>query len=227
MFHLAVISLERLHATLRPFRHRRLSLKAYWVAIATPWVLSFSFGVAPTLTGFHRRAQGVLLIIVTFLLSTPFLITCFSYLAIWRKRRISPEIVRSFRQNQEARFSMTIFLVTAASFMTCIPFLLFAIMFISFLILFFSVSSFLNIVTRWSTLLSTLLGFLVTEKPFFLYVGFQHFSGSCKAPISPKLISLQSIPLLLALELVIVGIFNLILARRVENDEFVGSSTLF
>ena len=128
MFHLAVISLERLHATLRPFRHRRLSLKAYWVAIATPWVLSISFGVAPTLMGFHRRTQGVLLIIVTFFLSTPLLITSFSYLAIWRKRRISPEIVRSFRQNQEARFSMTIFLVTAASFMTCIPFLLFAIM---------------------------------------------------------------------------------------------------
>ena len=128
IFHLAVISLERLHATLRPFRHRRLSLKAYWVAIATPWVLSFSFGVAPTLTGFHRGAQGVLLIIVTIFLSTPLLITCFSYLAIWRRRRISPEIVRSFRQNQEARFSMTIFLVTAASFMTCIPFLLFFIM---------------------------------------------------------------------------------------------------
>ena len=44
-----------------------------------------------------------------------------------------------------------------------------------------------------------------------------------KGPVSPKLISLQSIPLLLAFELVIVGIFNLILARRVENDEFVGS----
>ena len=27
IFHLAVISLERLHATLRPFRHRQLSLK--------------------------------------------------------------------------------------------------------------------------------------------------------------------------------------------------------
>ena len=36
VFHLAVISLERLHATLRPFRHRQLSLKVYWLAIATP-----------------------------------------------------------------------------------------------------------------------------------------------------------------------------------------------
>ena len=41
VFHLAVISLERLHATRRPFRHRQLSLKVYWLAIATP-VLGFS-----------------------------------------------------------------------------------------------------------------------------------------------------------------------------------------
>ena len=36
VFHLAVISLERLHATLRPFRHQQLSLKVYWLAAATP-----------------------------------------------------------------------------------------------------------------------------------------------------------------------------------------------
>ena len=38
VFHLAVISLERLHATRsrRPFRHRQLSLKVYWLATATP-----------------------------------------------------------------------------------------------------------------------------------------------------------------------------------------------
>ena len=122
IFHLAVISLERLHATLRPFRHRQLSLKAYWVAIATPWVLSSSVS---TLMMSH---DGVRLIIGIIFLTTPLLITCFSYLAIWRKRRISPENVRSFRQNQEARFSKSIFLVTAASFMTWIPFLFFNIM---------------------------------------------------------------------------------------------------
>ena len=117
IFHLAVISLERLHTTLRPFRHRQLSLKAFWVAIATPWVLSSSVS---TLMMSH---DGVRLIIGVIFLTIPLLITCFSYLAIWRKRRISPENVRSFRQNQEARFSMSIFLVTAASLLTWTPFL--------------------------------------------------------------------------------------------------------
>ena len=127
IFHLAVISLERLHATLRPFRHRQLSLKAYWVAIATPWVLSSSVSTLMKIR-FRGMLHGERLIIVIICLTTPLLITCFSYLAIWRKRRINPENVRSFRQNQEARLSMTIFLVTAASFMTWIPFLSFNIM---------------------------------------------------------------------------------------------------
>ncbi|XP_044162893.1 adenosine receptor A3-like [Acropora millepora] len=116
IFHLAVISLERLHATLRPFRHRQLGLKPYWVAIATPWILSSSVSVL-------MKIDGMPLIIVIICLTTPLLITCFSYLAIWRKRRIRPETVRSFRQNQEARFSKSIFLVTAASFLTWTPFL--------------------------------------------------------------------------------------------------------
>ena len=225
IFHLAVISLERLHATVRPFRHRQLSLKPYWVAIATPWVL-FSSVSTLMLTRFRGMLHaGVPLIIVVICSTTPLLITCFSYLVIWRKRRISPENVRSFRQNQEARFSKSIFLVTAASFMTWLPFLFFNIMATVYLIpesAGFCIKL-LQFITLLSTLLSTWLGFQVTEKLCFLYVGFQDFSGSCKAPISPKLKSFQSIPLLRAFELVIVGIFYLILARRVESDEFVGS----
>ena len=122
IFHLAVIFLERLYATLQPFRHRQLSLKAYWVAIATPWVLSSSVSTL-MLTRFRGMQHGVPLIIIIICLTTPLLITCFSYLAIWRKRRINPENVRSFRQNQEARFSKRIFLVTVASFLTWTPFL--------------------------------------------------------------------------------------------------------
>ena len=122
IFHLAVISLERLHATLRPFRHRQLSLKAYWVAIATPWILSLSLSISIyTLERFRRKPHRVALIIAIIFLATPFLITCFSHLAIWKNIRISHENVRSFQQNQEARFSKSIFLVTAASFMTWTP----------------------------------------------------------------------------------------------------------
>ena len=122
IFHLTVISLERLHVTLRPFRHRQLSLKAYWIAVATPWILSLSVGISIfILTWFSLIMQQKLLIIVIICLLTPLLITCFSYLLIWRQRRKST--VRGFRQNQELRFSRTIFLVTAALFIIWLPFL--------------------------------------------------------------------------------------------------------
>ncbi|XP_044162886.1 trace amine-associated receptor 9-like [Acropora millepora] len=124
IFHLAVISLERLHAALRPFRHRQLSLKAYWVAIATPWILSLSVAISfSILARFNVIKQQKVLIIVIICLITPLLITCFSYLVIWRSRKMRKSTVRSFRPNQEARFSRTIVLVTAASFITWMPFL--------------------------------------------------------------------------------------------------------
>ena len=121
IFHLLVISLERLHAILRPFRHRQLSLKAYWVAIATPWVLSLSQTISIlTLRRVLKRSDGAFFLLA--FLTTPLLVTCCSYFAIWKKRKESRDKVRSFRQSQDARFSRTIFLVITASFITCVPF---------------------------------------------------------------------------------------------------------
>ena len=121
MLHLPVISLERLHATLRPFRHRQLTWKVYWIAIATLWILSVS-SVIPTfaLRRFLRLSDNAFVVIA--FLTGPLLLTCFSYFVIWKKTRQSRDKVRSFRQNQEARFTRTIFNLTAASFATWMPF---------------------------------------------------------------------------------------------------------
>ena len=126
IFHLPVISLERLHAILRPFRHQQLNLTAYWVAIATPWILSLSIAVPGyVLRRSHKRSNLVFFVIA--FMTTPLLITCFCYIVIWKKGREIQDKMRSFRQNQEARFSRTIFLVTAASFATWMPFQLYHI----------------------------------------------------------------------------------------------------
>ena len=94
--------------TLRPFRHQQLSLKTHWVAMATPWILSLSVGMSIfILTWFSLIMLQKVLIIVIICLTTPLLITCFSYLFIWRKRRKSTE--RRFRQKQKVRFSRTWF----------------------------------------------------------------------------------------------------------------------
>ena len=121
IFHLAVISLERLHATLRPFRHRQLSLTTYWVAIATPWIVSLFFAI-PAFVLRRSYKKTNLIVFITAFITTPLLITCFSYIVIWKKLRESRGKVRSFRQNQEAKLSRIIFLVTVTSFATWIPF---------------------------------------------------------------------------------------------------------
>ena len=122
VFHLAVISLERLHATLRPFRHQQLSLKVYWLAIVTPWILSLASWIFVLVT--HKMSPRyffrVSYIAIGISLAISLLITCFSYIFIWVERRRSH--MRTFRQNQEARFSRTILIVTAASFITWMPF---------------------------------------------------------------------------------------------------------
>ena len=96
----------------------------YLVAIATPWILSLSLGISVSILAWvNLIMQQKVLIIVIICLITPLLMTCFSSLVIWRSRNKKISTVRSFRQNQEARFSRTIFLITAASFITWMPFL--------------------------------------------------------------------------------------------------------
>ena len=111
------ISLERLHATFRPSRHWQLSLKDFRVAIATPFILS----VSSTFMLSKFRPVSSRLFFIT--ICTSLLITCLSDLSIWRKMRKSA--VKSFRQNQEARFLLGayVFLVTVASFIMWMPFL--------------------------------------------------------------------------------------------------------
>ena len=126
VFHLPLISLERLHATLRPFRHRQLTRKVYWVAIATPWIISASFAIPRfALRRFIQPSDEVFFVIA--FATTPLLITCFSYFVIWKKTRQSRDKVKSFRQKKEARFLRIIFTVTAASFATWLPFQLYMI----------------------------------------------------------------------------------------------------
>ena len=121
IFHWPVISLERLHAILRPFRHRQLSLTAYWFAIPIPCIVSLSFTIPAFMPRASLKRSHLVFFVIVFL-TTPLVITCFSYTVIWKKGRESHNKVRSFRQNQEARCSKIIFLVTVASSLTRMPF---------------------------------------------------------------------------------------------------------
>ena len=120
VFTVAVISLERLNAIVRPLRHRQLSLRSYFVAIVTPWILSLMVTSTRVLLQFGLLTTEQFLSVIITSLSTPLIISCFSYCVIWRKRRT--RTIHRSRERHDARFSKTVFLITGSFFLTWMPF---------------------------------------------------------------------------------------------------------
>ena len=89
VFTLAVISLERLHAIVRPLRHRQLNIRYYIVAIATPWILSLMVTSTRVLQAFFIITAKQILIVIVFSLSLPLLISCFCLLHHLEKASLS------------------------------------------------------------------------------------------------------------------------------------------
>ena len=120
IFTLVVISLVRLHAALLPLRYRQRNLRASLVSMVIPWILSL--GLASIRIMMHSLG-----LITTVIISlTPLMTSCSAYFIIWLKvgkvHRKLDSSIRSFKQRKEARFSKTLFLTTAASFITWMPF---------------------------------------------------------------------------------------------------------
>ena len=117
IFTLAAISLERLHAIVRPLRHRQLTLRSCAIAIVTPWILSI-IGTSVPVFPFITYIQTSSVIIIS--LSTPLLITCVSYCIIWRKQasRIPSEV----RARKNVHLNKTLLLITAVFVLSWLPF---------------------------------------------------------------------------------------------------------
>ena len=120
IFTLAVISIERVNAIVRPLRHRQLGPRSYLVAIVTPWVLSLSVASTRALLEFALLTIQQFLGIVIVSLSAPLLISCLAYCLIWKANR--GRFVNNFRQKREAQFSKTVLLITGTFFLTWMPF---------------------------------------------------------------------------------------------------------
>ena len=117
IFTLAVISLERLHAIVRPLRHRQLTLRSYAIAIATPWILSIIVTSVPVFP-FITYIQTSSVIIIS--LSSPLLITCVSYCIIWRKQ--ASRIPNGAQGRKDVHLNKTLLLITAVFVLSWLPF---------------------------------------------------------------------------------------------------------
>ena len=129
----AAISLERMHATFRPFKHRLIKGKMFGAAVATVWITSGLCSAIAVLDVIHSVTigdlnRGFFTLYLSFFLFF-LLIPLFSYTSI---------AMKIFRGNQhryrgatsrERKLTKTLFIMTVAFLLLTLPLILFRIRF--------------------------------------------------------------------------------------------------
>ena len=120
LINITVISLERLHATVRPFRHRFVKKRVYWVIIAVSYLTSVLFAVISFCIPLRYSLEK------TFNATSSFTSTCIfvifvSYSVIFFKVKCSPQPRHHVVAGFERRLTVTLFLVTFVSLLMWTP----------------------------------------------------------------------------------------------------------
>ena len=121
LFNLAFISLERLHATLRPFKHRVIKKWVYGVVIAVLWLITTVTSVKVALDETSRNSALALFLRDSICLFA----ICVLYLLIVIKVRCGPHLQHHGATNRERKLTGTLLLVTLASLFFWLPLVIF------------------------------------------------------------------------------------------------------
>ena len=122
---ITIIALERVHATFLPFRHRVLKKWVYGLIIAVVWVTSGLTSVTYyTLVYLFEEIQYAFYSNLTFI-SICLLIICVSYTSIVIKFRCGAQVQHHGAASRERKLTMTLLIVTVASLMFYLPWVVF------------------------------------------------------------------------------------------------------
>ncbi len=130
LVNLAFISLERLHATFFPFKHRFIKKRIYVAIIIVIWLITTSRESVQVVLYEKRGVDLNLAILVDSLTilsywSISLLVICVSYISIFFKVRCSPHPQHHGAANRERKLTSTLVLVTLASELSWLPFTIF------------------------------------------------------------------------------------------------------
>ncbi|XP_068682105.1 histamine H2 receptor-like [Montipora foliosa] len=118
---LATISLERLHATFRPFKHRVITKRIYGIVIAAGWALLLLLMTFSIKLGKVEQVYYLWNSVNVIFLS----IICVSYASIVFKIYCGPHRVLQQHHHgavlRERKLTKTLLIVTVASLVTCVP----------------------------------------------------------------------------------------------------------
>ena len=125
LVNLAVISLERMHATIFPFEHRVIKRRVYGMTVAAIWFLTSS---RETVQVILYKTQGNSHLAISFstitlvsFWSLPLILICVSYISIFTKVRFSPNPQHHGATDRERKLTTTILIVVLASLLTWLP----------------------------------------------------------------------------------------------------------
>ena len=130
LMNLVVISLERMHATFRPFSHRLLKTWHYGIAIVVMWAIAGAMEVVPLMLNgsseWNLRSLSIYHHIHTAINVIFLLVICISYVSIYVKVRYRPRIYHHGAAQREQKFTTTLLIVTIVSLLTWLPALIFS-----------------------------------------------------------------------------------------------------
>ena len=126
---IAVISLDRLHATFRPFRHRFITENVYWVTIFAIWVLPAMVSATLQLfAAFWNELQWYYFPLFESYSCLCLFVICVSYSSIVVQflRGVKPQ-QHGAAANRQRKLTITLFLMTIASLLMRLPFVIAAL----------------------------------------------------------------------------------------------------
>ena len=138
---IAAISVERLHATLRPFRHRLIKKWVYALTIALVWVTAGLLSIAVTVITVFKGGNYLFYLLNSFN-AIYLLVICISYASIVIKVRCGAQPQHHGAASRERKLTMTLLMVTVVSLLLYLPYIIF-----TFLVYTTDVTTSMSIVT--------------------------------------------------------------------------------
>ena len=121
---MAIIAVERVHATYRPFKHRLLKKWLYGLIIAVVWITAGLVIVTYALLSYFDKTRHSLYLRTIFFFIC-LLIICVSYTSIVIKVRCGAQPQHHGAASRERKLTMTLLIVTVVSLLLSLPYVMF------------------------------------------------------------------------------------------------------
>ena len=127
---IAVISLDRMHATFRPFRHRNIKKWAYGVTIAGVWILTAMMVIPLPLISLYVNLQQQWQLFFALFLWLSYcclclIVICVSYTSIALKFWCGTRPPSHGAANRQRKLTVTLFIMTIVSLLLWLPYVVY------------------------------------------------------------------------------------------------------